>query len=97
MEGVNTVSENTVSEKHPGGAPKGKRNARKHGLNTLKAAVTELGSRAIPGNTKLASLNSPHPRGVRFAPEWWPDWAGMGGRFAPEQVADLVRYTQLDK
>ena len=53
MEGVNTVSENTVSEKHPGGAPKGKRNARKHGLNTLKAAVTELGSRAIPGNTKL--------------------------------------------
>ena len=36
-----------------GGAPKGNGNARKHGLNTLKAAVTQLGSRVIPGNTKL--------------------------------------------
>jgi hypothetical protein len=34
-------------------APKGNKNRRSHGYHTLRAAVTELGSRAILGNTKL--------------------------------------------
>jgi hypothetical protein len=31
------------------GAPKGNGNARKHGLNTLRTALTTLGSRALDG------------------------------------------------
>ena len=45
-----STAENNESR---GGAPKGNGNARKHGLNTLKAAAIQLGSRVIPGNTKL--------------------------------------------
>ncbi len=37
-----------------GGAPKGNGNARKHGLNTLKAAATQLGSRVIDGRSSLS-------------------------------------------
>ena len=39
---------------HPEGAPKGNVNARTHGLNTLKAAVTTLGSRAVDGRSSLS-------------------------------------------
>jgi hypothetical protein len=35
------------------GAPKGNRNARKHGLNTLKTAVVKLGGRAIDGRYRV--------------------------------------------
>jgi hypothetical protein len=36
------------------GAPKGNSNARKHGLNTLRTALTQLGSRAIDGRSSLS-------------------------------------------
>jgi hypothetical protein len=36
------------------GAPKGNGNARKHGLNTMRNALTQLGSRAIDGRSALS-------------------------------------------
>jgi hypothetical protein len=39
-----------------GGAPRGNRNARKHGLATLKRASRELGARAFDGRTRIARL-----------------------------------------
>jgi hypothetical protein len=36
------------------GAPKGNGNARKHGLNTLRTALTTLGSRALDGRSALS-------------------------------------------
>jgi hypothetical protein len=48
------VSQSALSEKNPEGAPKGNGNARTHGLNTLKDAVTKLGSRALDGRSSLS-------------------------------------------
>ena len=48
-------TEVTTTRQHPpGGAPKGNRNALKHGLNPLKAAITKLGSRALDGRSALS-------------------------------------------
>lgn len=49
-----SVSQSTAVEKNPEGAPKGNGNARTHGLNTLKDAVTKLGSRALDGRSSLS-------------------------------------------
>jgi hypothetical protein len=48
------VSQSTAVEKNPEGARKGNGNARTHGLNTLKDAVTKLGSRALDGRSSLS-------------------------------------------
>jgi hypothetical protein len=55
----NSVAEETQEAQPEGrrngnrGAPKGNANRRSHGYHTLRAAVTQLGSRSIPGNTRL--------------------------------------------
>jgi hypothetical protein len=48
------LSQSTVIDKNPEGAPRGNTNARTHGLNTLKDAVTKLGSRALDGRSSLS-------------------------------------------
>lgn len=52
MKPMNDVATNP-STKRAKGAPIGNKNAQTHGLNTMRKAVTALGSRAIPGNTPL--------------------------------------------
>src|SRR5262249_16592884 len=50
MDDLNTE----IAEQPTRGAPKGNSNARKHGLNTLKKAWSQLGSRVLDGHSQAS-------------------------------------------
>ena len=52
---TNATEQKTVGGSRPGaGAPKGNRNAHKHGLSTLKKAWSQLGNRMLDGRSPAA-------------------------------------------
>ena len=54
MEANDSPAPSGNGQRHPGGAPKGNANARKHGLSTLKKAWSQLGSRVLDGRSQAS-------------------------------------------